>query len=103
MIGEDPNTTIRVEAKGKIGGFNRELVGSELTITGIVRENRLSKEELEQWEKKVAEAEGEEDGSADHCGSETANINSIKDWMKKHNKDYHLTYFMDGLSYEVIE
>lgn len=100
IVGEDPNTSFRVEAKGEIGGFNRELTGSEVAITGIVRERRLTKEYIKQYEEQVRE---KEDGSAESCGAEIANVLAMREWMKSNNKDYFSTYFMDGESFEVIE
>ncbi len=100
IVGEDPNTTFRVEAKGEIGGFNRELIGSELAITGTLRERRLTKEYIKQHEEQVRE---KEDGSAESCGAEINNILAMKEWMKKNNKDYFSTYYMDGESFNVVE
>ena len=103
IVGDDPNTSMRVEAKGEIGGFNRELVGSELDITGIVKERRLTKEFIDQHEKDVNEKKAKEDGSAETCQAELNNINEMREWMKANNKDYYSLYFMDGESYEVID
>lgn len=103
LMGADQKTTLRVEAKGDIGGFNRELIGSELAITGILRESRLTKEYIDRWEEEVKESQGKEDGSVESCDAETDNIQSMKEWMKKNNQDYFSTYFMDGESFEVIE
>ena len=100
IVGEEPNTTFRVEAKGEIGGFNRELIGSELAITGTLRERRLTKEYIKQYEEQVRE---KEDGSVGSCGAEINNIIAMKEWMKKNNKDHFSTYYMDGESFNVIE
>ncbi|MFR9651191.1 MAG: hypothetical protein SNG35_04120 [Rikenellaceae bacterium] len=103
MVGDDQKTSFRIEAKGEIGGFNRELIGSELAVKGILRENRLTNEYLDAWEERVAESQGKEDGSAESCDAETANINSMREWMKRNNKEYYSLYFMDGTSFEVVE
>lgn len=103
IVGDDENVTMRVEAKGNIGGFNRELIGSELLITGVVKERRLTKEYIDQMEKDTNEKKAKEDGSAETCQAELSNINSMRDWMKSHNKDYYSIYFMDGQEYEVVE
>ena len=103
IVGDDPKISMRVEAKGEIGGFNRELVGSELDITGIVKERRLTKEFIDQHEKDVNEKKAKEDGSAETCQAELNNINEMREWMKANNKDYYSLYFMDGESYEVVE
>ena len=103
IVGEDGKTSFRVEAKGDIGGFNKELVGSELAIKGILKERRLTKEYIDQYEKDVNEKKAQEDGSAETCQAELNNITSMRDWMKDNNKDYYAIYYMDGESYEVIE
>ncbi len=103
MIADDQKTSFRIEAKGDIGGFNREVIGSELAVKGILKESRLTNEYLNDWEEKVKERQGKEDGSAESCAAETNNIAQMREWMKKNNKDYYSMYFMDGLSYKVIE
>lgn len=103
IVGEDGKTSFRVEAKGDIGGFNKELVGSDLAIKGTLKERRLTKEYIDQQEKEVNEKKEKEDGSAESCQAELNNINSMKEWMKENGKDYFSIYYMDGQSYEVIE
>ncbi len=103
MVGEDQKTSFRVEAKGDLGGFNRELIGSELAMTGMLRENRLTTEYLDAWEEQLKEQEGKEDGSAESCEAETNNINNMREWMKNNNKEYYSLYFMDGTAFEVLE
>ncbi|MDR0750825.1 MAG: OB-fold nucleic acid binding domain-containing protein [Tannerellaceae bacterium] len=103
IVGEDGKTSFRVEAKGDIGGFNKELVGSELAIKGILKERRLTKEYIDQYEKEVNEQKNQEDGSAETCQAELTNIASMRDWMKDNNKDYYAIYYMDGESYEIVE
>lgn len=103
IVGDDQKTSLRVEAKGNIGGFNRELIGSQLDITGILRENRLSREYLDRMEKDLNEKRIEEDGSAETCEAELANIDGMKAWMETHGKDYYSVYYLDGEDYEVVE
>ena len=103
IVGEDPNVSMRIEAKGEIGGFNRELIGSELAITGVLKERRLTKEYIDQYEKEVNEKAATEDGSAESCAAELSNIQGMKDWMEANGKDFYAIYFMDGESYEVVE
>lgn len=103
IVGDDQKTSFRVEAKGDIGGFNRELIGSELAVTGILQENRLTNEYLNEWEAQIAESGGVEDGSAESCDAETNNIKEMREWMKANNKEYYSLYYMDGTSFEVVE
>lgn len=103
IVGDNENVSMRVEAKGNIGGFNRELVGSELAITGVLKERRLTKEYIDQYEKDVNEKKVREDGSAETCQAELANISEMRDWMKKNNKDYYAIYYLDGEEFSIVE
>lgn len=103
IVGDDQKTTFRVEAKGNIGGFNRELTGSEIAITGILKERRLSREYLDRMEREVNEQKIAETGSVESCEAELANISDMKAWMKANGRDYYSTYYMDGEDYEIIE
>lgn len=103
VVGESQKTSMRVEAKGNIGGFNRELIGSKVLITGTLHERRLSQEYLDQMEKDMNEKKLQEDGSAESCEAELANIEEMKAWMKENGKDYYAVYYMDGEDYEIVE
>lgn len=103
LTGEGQKYSIRVEAKGEIGGFNRELEGSQLEVNGILRERRLTQSEIADMEGSVNEKMQKEDGSAETCAAELANINEMKEWMKAHGKDYYSIYYIDGLDYEEIQ
>ena len=103
IVGENENVTMRIEAGGEIGGFNRELVGSELAIKGIIKESRLTNEYLNQYEKELKEGAIEEDGSIESCQAELSSLDEMREWMKANNKDYYSIYYMDGLDYEVLK
>ncbi len=103
IVGESQGASMRVEAKGEIGGFNRELVGSKLEITGMVKERRLTKEYLDQAEKELNEQKVKEDGSAESCQAELNNISEMRAKMKELGKDYYSIYYMDGQNYEVLQ
>ncbi len=102
IVGESENASMRIEAKGEIGGFNRELVGSKIKVTGPIKERKLSLEYIDQMEKDV-NAKKVEDGSAESCQAELQNINEMRQWMKDNNKDYYSIFYMDGQEYEVVE
>ena len=103
VVGKDQKTSIRVEAKGNIGGFNRELIGSEVVIKGTLRENRLTKEYINQMEEEVNEKKGKAEGNGETCDAEMKNIASMREWMKQNNKDFYSLYYVDGTEYEVVE
>ncbi len=104
IVGEDPNVSIRVEAKGDFGGFKSELIGSKIIVEGIAKEKRLTKEYIDQMEEKVKEKQQKtEDGSSESCQAEMNNINKMREWMKTNNKDYYSIFYIDGESYKVTE
>ncbi len=102
IVGESENASMRIEAKGEIGGFNRELVGSKIRVTGPIKERRLSLEYIDQMEKDV-NVKKAEDGSAESCQAELQNINEMRQWMKDNKKEYYSIFYMDGQEYEVVE
>jgi hypothetical protein len=101
IVGESEQVSMRIEAKGKIGGFNRELVGSLLKFTGVLKERRLSKEYIDEMEQNV-ELKKKEDGAAESCAAELSNINDMRKWMKDHGKDYYVIYYMDATDYATL-
>ncbi len=102
LVGDNEQFTIRVEAGGKITGFNRELVGNTIMVEGVLKARRLSKEYIDQMEHETKE-KAKEDGLAETCATELSNINDMRAWMKKNNKDHYAIYFIEGLTYEVVE
>ena len=102
IVGENENVTMRIEAKGEIGGFNKELVGTDLEVSGIMKENRLTKEYIDQMEKATNEKMVEEDGSAETCEAELNNISKMREWMKANDKNYYSIYYIDGQDYVTL-
>jgi hypothetical protein len=102
IVGESQSVSMRVEAKGDIGGFNRELVGSKIEVSGTLKERRLTQEYIAEMEKDV-ELKKKEDGNAESCAAELSNIADMRKWMKDNGKDYYSIYYMDGLNFSVLE
>lgn len=95
--------TIRVEAGGKIQSFNKELVNSEIVVTGVLQEQRFSQEYIDNWEKELAqeEADGEKDEA--HCNSEKNSILQMREWMKNNKKDFYAIYYVNGIDYDIVK
>lgn len=102
VMGNDQKTSIRVEAGGNISRFNNELIGSEVVIKGILKENRFTKEDLDKKEEelKVKLEKENNDGTYD---AELNNLNNMRKWMKENNKNYYSEYIVEGIDYEVVE
>jgi hypothetical protein len=103
IIGKSRIASMRVEAKGEIGGFNRELVGSKLEITGTLKEQRLTEEYIDQMKQDVEKKKDEGAAAAETCTAELRSINDMRKWMKDHGKNYYVIYYMDGLNYTTID
>jgi len=102
IVGESQKVSLRVEAEGEIETFSADLIGSKLAITGTLKENHLSEEYIDNLENAWKELENEE-GMAETCSAELSNISDMRQWMKDHDKDYYVMYYMDGLKYSVLD
>lgn len=102
LLDETGKLSLRVEATGKINGFNRELSGTTIAVKGILQEKRLSEEFINDWEVKIKANEDAEEGG-EHCSAEMTNINQMREWMSKNKKDFYSIYFVNATSYEIVE
>lgn len=101
MVGaQDSTLSMRIDAKGNIGGFNRELNGTEIAVRGILHEGKLSQEYIDDMEKalEAEKAEGKE-----VCDADMQNIIHMRDWMKANNREAFSIYYLEGLDFEVLE
>jgi len=103
VVGESQTASFRVEAKGEIDQFTPELIGSKLAITGIIKEQHLDREYIDEIETEVKQLEKEGEASEEVCAAELSNINDMRQWMKDHDKDYYIIYYMDGQKFEVLD
>ena len=101
---EDGSVSIRVEATGKIKGFNKELTGEQMQVSGILKVNKLSEQYLDDWQAKVEATQTGEDieDGGEQCSAELNNIQEMRDWMKEKGKDYYPIYYVNGVDYEII-
>jgi len=102
IVGESQDASLRVEAQGEIETFSSELIGSKLAITGVLKEYQISEEYINEMEVEVKELEQEE-GMEEVCATEMSNISDMRKWMKDHDKNYFVIYYMDGLTYDVLD
>ena len=68
----ETNEKIRVEAPEEMPAFARELEGSDIVVTGLLRETRIDAAYLDEWEQEILTAQGEEEASHDHAGQDLA-------------------------------
>ncbi len=102
LVDSTADISVKVEATGNISGFNRELSGMEVVVTGIVREKRLYNDYLDEWETKVLSQEKDLEEGGEHCASEMQNIKDMRKWMAENNKDYYQIIYLDGTDYNIL-
>ena len=105
VSGEDRKTKMRIEAGGQIGGFNKELIGSEIAVRGVVRENRTTRDELLKAEAEVQamQATASSEAQGEQCESTVMDISAKKAFMDLNHRDYYAEYYIDGVDYEVLD
>ncbi|PLX28323.1 MAG: hypothetical protein C0600_09950 [Ignavibacteria bacterium] len=68
----ETNEKIRVEAPEDMPAFARELEGSDIVVTGVLRETRIDAAYLDEWEQEILTAQNEEEAEHDHAGQDLA-------------------------------
>lgn len=118
MMGSDDTKTIRIEA-AKLGSFDQKCVNSIVKVNGILREERVDEAYLQRWEAAVATQTDKQHGEVETgCDSEKAArgetgntvAERIADFREKIaarkaavGKEYLSFYYVEALSYEVVE
>lgn len=103
LMDAEGKETIRIEAGGKINGFNQELMGKTIKVKGVVKQRKLTKEYIDQWEEAIQENAVKEDGTTETCNAENNNIEKMRSWMKANGKEYYYIYFIEGQDYDIVQ
>lgn len=103
ITGESGKGSLQVMAKGKITAFDKELVGSEIEVTGIVQEHRMAKDVIDGREQSAHDMKDKGEASMEQCDAVLSNVREMREWMEKNNKDYFAIFYIDGETYEVVD
>jgi hypothetical protein len=97
------NEFVRVEAKGDIGQFDRELEGDNLVINGIFRSQVIDKDYLAKWENELTGGGQTPIESHVHSGAESDMelLSEIKYALENSGKDQITQLWIDGESFSV--
>ncbi|HLF35824.1 MAG TPA: hypothetical protein VI583_16390 [Cyclobacteriaceae bacterium] len=97
------NEFVRVEAKGDIGQFDRELEGDNLVINGIFRSQVIDKDYLARWETELTGGGQNKNESHTHSASESDMelLSEIKYALENSGKDQITQLWIDGESFSV--
>ncbi len=119
LMGSDDTQTIRVES-ASLGSFKPECVNHIVTVTGVLREDRIDEAYLQRWEVQLAARTAEEHGNNGAAGcdtekkarQETANTPEariadfrarIAERQTNEGKDYLSFYHVDAVDYKIAE
>lgn len=103
ITGEDGKGSLQVMAEGKIKAFDQELIGSEIEVTGTVREYRMAKDAIDGQEQSAHDLIEKKEGSMEQCDAVLNNVKEMREWMIKNKKDYFAIFYVDGTTYEVVD
>lgn len=119
VIGSDDSKTIRVEACD-LGAFDTKVIHQPVTVTGILREQRIDEEYLAQWEEQVKAQTAKVHGEGNEAGCDTERAahgmesstaeGQIAEYRARiaerdslEGKPYVSFYYVDAKSYKINE
>lgn len=118
VLGTDDTKSIRVEA-AELGSFSTECIHRPVTVTGIVREQRIDEDYLVQWEEQIkaqtAEQHGDNEAGCEHeKAAQGVKANTMADQIAEYRqriaerdstegKPYLSFYFVEAKSYTIGE
>lgn len=111
IMGEDPDMVIKITPNDKIGVFEKELEGSLVFVTGIVKELRINEDYVANLEKEV-ESGSDNEAIHDHSAGthdeeaeneQKAQIESMRTQISESENGYYSQYWIEAVKFEVQE
>lgn len=112
LTGSSKRLTIRLDASGKINGFNKELTGCEIVVSGTLQEKRFSESELKSHKSDILKmidtyiytAKSDTTGIERYSilFSELGEINEMIKWIESNNYSQYSTLSIDCEDYVVL-
>lgn len=112
LTGSSKKVTIRLDANGKINGFNKELTGCEVVVSGKLQEKRFGEAELRSHKSDLLKmietymytAKSDTTGVERYSNlfSELREINEMIKWIESNNYSQYSTLSIDCEDYVVL-
>lgn len=109
MIGTDPEVAIKITPNEEIGIFEKELEGSNVLVTGIVKELRIDEEYVKNLENELASGSdneaihdhsaGKHDEEADN--EKKAQIDAMRSHIAETENGYYSQYWIEASKFEI--
>lgn len=110
---ENPDAAIKITPNESIGVFEKELEGSHVMVTGIVKELRIDEAYVANLEKEIQEGMDNEaihdhsGGTHDETESEAdekkAQIQAMRDQIAESENGYYSQFWIEASKFEVVE
>ena len=113
IMGSDPDVAIKITPNDEIGVFEKELEGSLVLVTGIVKELRIDEAYVANLEKEISEG-ADNEAVHDHSGGkheETAEeaeqkqhqIDAMREQIAESENGYYSQFWIEAKKFEVEE
>ncbi|MCQ2236414.1 MAG: hypothetical protein MJZ18_05365 [Bacteroidales bacterium] len=107
-IMSNSDKSIRLDAKGDIMGFNKELIGNEMTVYGTLCEKRFYKDDLLRMRRsymELLEAASADTSITTECeriASDLTDVNMMYQWTIDNNLPYYSIMSIDAEEYTIL-
>ncbi len=95
IMGSSEDVVIRIEAGEKIGAFDQELMGSDIEVTGVLREVKTDADAHNPGEHHDGETDDDKHGDGEHV--EDADTEEAHKVIAESQEDAEIVYFIEGL------
>ena len=104
-MGSNADVVIRIEAGEKIGAFDQELMGSDIEVTGVLREVKTDDDAHNPGEHHDGETDDDKHGDGDTDDDEHGDGEHVEDAdteeahkvIAESQEDAEIVYFIEGL------
>lgn len=108
VFGTTEDLRIKIEAGGEIRGFDADLIGNDIEVRGILKEQRIDEEYINQMEDSMkqnhdGEGDGEGHDDVEESKKQEGQIKKLRDEIAAIDKGYKSIYHVEGISFTKID
>jgi hypothetical protein len=112
IMGENPDVAIKITPNEEIGVFEKELEGSHVVVTGVLKELRIDEAYVANLEAEIAEG-GDNEAVHDHSGGnhdeeaeedeKKAQFEAMRSEIAESENGYYSQFWIEATKFEVKE
>lgn len=108
VFGTTEDLRIKIEAGGEIRGFDAELIGNDIEVRGILKEQRIDEAYINQMEDRMkedhdGEGNGEGHDESDESKEQEEKIKTLRNEIAATDKGFKSIYHVEGISFTKID